>query len=157
MKVAEQKKADLGAIDRRRVKVGKAWAATNALTGEQYAQTNIDFLEASAKQAGYSSTFWATFAQWQALGCFVKKGSKGTRIYCIRHGRPWYHYLFNLNQVHIPDNPPAELRDALNELIDLDRDDEIHNHVMKKTDLDAAHWARVCRATGKQTDWQPGD
>lgn len=50
----------------------KPWTtgATNALTGKRYRGINCLFLSGSAH--------WATYKQWQELGCQVQKGQKAT-------------------------------------------------------------------------------
>ena len=50
----------------------KPWTsgATNALTGKRYRGINCLFLS--------SCTHWATYKQWQELGCQVRKGQKAT-------------------------------------------------------------------------------
>ena len=52
----------------------------NASTGKLYRGINPLLLELAALDKGYASKHWATYRQWLALGCQVRKGERGTRI-----------------------------------------------------------------------------
>jgi antirestriction protein ArdC len=53
---------------------------SNAITKKRYTGVNVFMCWAAAHRAGYSSNRWATFNQWQAADCKVRKGAKGTPI-----------------------------------------------------------------------------
>jgi len=57
---------------------------TNALTHRHYTGINPLLLDLSGMQQGFQSRFWATFLQWKQLGCWVKRGSRGTKIILYR-------------------------------------------------------------------------
>ncbi len=52
----------------------------NAITGNFYRGINVFMCWASSISNGYGSNRWATFKQWQAAGCSVRKGERGTPI-----------------------------------------------------------------------------
>ena len=45
----------------------------NALTGKPYRGVNILLLGLHAAEHGFQSNVWATFNQWQQMGCFVNR------------------------------------------------------------------------------------
>ncbi len=53
---------------------------TNAVTGNAYRGINVILLWGAMHTHGYQHSYWATFKQWQKIGCKVKKGSKGQII-----------------------------------------------------------------------------
>jgi antirestriction protein ArdC len=53
---------------------------TNAVTGKPYRGVNILSLWVTALDRGYDSGEWATYKQWGATGCQVRKGEKGSPI-----------------------------------------------------------------------------
>jgi len=53
---------------------------TNASAAKSYRGINPLLLELAALDKGYSSKHWATYRQWLALGCQVRKGERGTHI-----------------------------------------------------------------------------
>ncbi len=52
----------------------------NAASGREYRGSNVIMLWSAAQQAGYDSSFWATFRQWSDIGANVRKGEKGTPV-----------------------------------------------------------------------------
>jgi antirestriction protein ArdC len=52
----------------------------NASTGKMYRGINPLLLELAVMDKGYTSKHWATYRQWLALDCQVRKGEHGTRI-----------------------------------------------------------------------------
>ncbi len=52
----------------------------NAVSGKLYRGVNPLLLELTALDKGYCSKHWATYRQWLALGCQVRKGERGSRI-----------------------------------------------------------------------------
>ena len=56
----------------------------NASTGNEYRGVNILSLIGEAQEKGYSSNQWASYKQWQAKGCQVKRGETGTYIIFYR-------------------------------------------------------------------------
>jgi antirestriction protein ArdC len=57
-----------------------AGAPCNASSRRLYRGVNPMVLQLSADRQGFRSRFWATFRQWQSIGCSVMKGQKGTQI-----------------------------------------------------------------------------
>jgi antirestriction protein ArdC len=57
-----------------------AGAPCNSITRRLYRGVNPFVLQLSADRQGFRSRFWATFRQWQSIGCSVMKGQKGTQI-----------------------------------------------------------------------------
>jgi antirestriction protein ArdC len=53
---------------------------TNAATGHAYRGVNILSLWVAALDRGYNSGEWATYKQWGAKGCQVRKGEKASPI-----------------------------------------------------------------------------
>jgi antirestriction protein ArdC len=53
---------------------------TNAVTGKPYRGVNILSLWVTALDRGYDSGEWATYKQWGAKGCQVRKGEKASPI-----------------------------------------------------------------------------
>ena len=51
---------------------------TNASTGKPYRGGNIFVLWLSSLESGYTSSKWATYKQWEAMGAQVRKGERGT-------------------------------------------------------------------------------
>lgn len=56
----------------------KMLAPRNAATGKRYRGVNVVGLWASAYSNGFSQAVWATFQQWQGLGCSVRKGERAS-------------------------------------------------------------------------------
>lgn len=52
----------------------------NALTGRRYQGINVLSLWVSAQRNGFSSGFWGTYKQWNALGAQVRKGEKSSLV-----------------------------------------------------------------------------
>lgn len=52
----------------------------NAATGSTYKGINILRLWVGESAQGFSTNAWASYKQWQAKGCQVRKGEKGTPI-----------------------------------------------------------------------------
>src|SRR4051812_9280446 len=52
----------------------------NALTKNPYHGINVLSLWASAESNGYAEGVYATYRQWDELGCQVKKGEKGNLV-----------------------------------------------------------------------------
>ena len=52
----------------------------NALTEQEYQGVNILNLWVVGQVAGFTSNFWGTYKQWQALGAQVRKGEKSTPV-----------------------------------------------------------------------------
>jgi antirestriction protein ArdC len=50
----------------------------NALTEKAYRGSNILSLWIDADEKRFEHQIWATFKQWQELGCQVRKGEKGS-------------------------------------------------------------------------------
>jgi antirestriction protein ArdC len=50
----------------------------NAQTGNRYTGGNVLMFWCAGVDRGYTSSRWATFKQWQALGAHVRKGETGT-------------------------------------------------------------------------------
>jgi antirestriction protein ArdC len=57
-----------------------AGAPCNATNRRLYRGVNPFVLQLSADRQGFRSRFWATFRQWQSIGCAVMKGQHGTRV-----------------------------------------------------------------------------
>jgi antirestriction protein ArdC len=55
-------------------------APCNSITRRLYRGVNPLVLQLSADRQGFRSRFWATFRQWQSIGCAVMKGQLGTRV-----------------------------------------------------------------------------
>jgi antirestriction protein ArdC len=53
---------------------------TNAATGQTYRGINILSLWVTALDRGYNSGEWATYKQWSAKGCQVRKGEEASPI-----------------------------------------------------------------------------
>ena len=56
----------------------------NASTGNEYRGVNIFSLIGEAQASGYASNQWASYKQWQAKDCQVKRGETGTYIIFYR-------------------------------------------------------------------------
>ena len=56
-------------------------APRNASTAQHYQGSNIAFLFFSAMAAGFTSSTWATYKQWEALGAQVAKGQTSTLLF----------------------------------------------------------------------------
>jgi antirestriction protein ArdC len=54
----------------------------NASTGKGYQGVNVLLLWGAADAMGYTDCKWATYKQWQALGCQVRKGERAT--HCVK-------------------------------------------------------------------------
>jgi len=85
---------------------------TNAYTNRQYGGINPLLLNVVAMKRGYRSKYWATFKQWQGLGCKIKQrpedvpeGEWGTKITRMEYQEgteqkvPKTVFLFNAGQV----------------------------------------------------------
>ena len=59
---------------------GCSGSPKNAVSQRSYSGINILLLAIAAEQQNLRSRFWATYRQWQSLGCQVKAGSKGTQV-----------------------------------------------------------------------------
>jgi antirestriction protein ArdC len=59
---------------------GSSSGSHNITSGKGYNGINTIILGMSEAAAGYKSSAWGTYKQWQALGAQVKKGTKGTTI-----------------------------------------------------------------------------
>ena len=57
-----------------------AGSPCNASTRRLYRGVNPFVLQLAADRLGFRSRFWATFRQWQSIGCAVMKGQHGTRV-----------------------------------------------------------------------------
>ncbi|HYC99551.1 ArdC family protein [Brevundimonas sp.] len=53
---------------------------TNALTGHGYRGVNVVALWAEAVRAGYATSWWASYRQWERLGAQVRRGEHGTVV-----------------------------------------------------------------------------
>ena len=53
---------------------------TNAATGKRYQGTNVVALWAEGSLSRFTSGFWATYRQWQALGAQVNRGERSATI-----------------------------------------------------------------------------
>ena len=53
---------------------------TNAATGKRYQGTNVVALWAEGSLSRFTSGFWATYRQWQALGAQVSRGERSATI-----------------------------------------------------------------------------
>lgn len=56
-------------------------APSNATTGNYYQGSNILFLFFAATDAGYASSQWATYKQWESVDCQVAKGQRSTTLF----------------------------------------------------------------------------
>lgn len=56
-------------------------APRNASTAQHYQGSNIAFLFFAAMAAGFTSSTWATYKQWEALGAQVAKGQTSTLLF----------------------------------------------------------------------------
>lgn len=61
----------------------------NAMTGEPYRGTNIVVLWSEAYRKGFTSSYWATYRQWNEIGCQVRRGEKSTTLLYYKH-QPLY-------------------------------------------------------------------
>lgn len=55
-----------------------AGVPVNATTGNTYSGVNVLVMWGAADAMGYSDARWATYKQWQAAGCQVRKGERAT-------------------------------------------------------------------------------
>ncbi len=53
---------------------------TNYVTGNTYNGVNVIALWVAAERRGFASGYWATYRQWNRLGCQVRKGEKGNVV-----------------------------------------------------------------------------
>lgn len=56
----------------------------NALTNQAYQGINVISLWCAGLSAGFTSRRWATYRQWSAQGCQVRKGQKGSPVIFYR-------------------------------------------------------------------------
>src|SRR5882724_299738 len=59
---------------------GFANSPINAVSKKPYRGINVLVLWAVAQEKGYTSGTWATYKQWQELGCQVRKGEKSANV-----------------------------------------------------------------------------
>ena len=50
------------------------------VTGNNYNGVNVIALWVAAERHGFTSGYWATYKQWNRLGCQVRKGDKGNVV-----------------------------------------------------------------------------
>jgi len=61
----------------------KPWTnlmAQNAVSKNRYRGINVLLLQVASQNNNFGSHLWASFKQWNDLGCRIKKGSKSTQI-----------------------------------------------------------------------------
>lgn len=56
----------------------------NAVTGKRYRGMNVILLFMAGNAAGYRSSLWASYRQWQSKGAQVRKGETGTMVVFYR-------------------------------------------------------------------------
>jgi antirestriction protein ArdC len=59
---------------------GFAHSPINAVSKKPYRGINVLVLWATAQEKGYTSGTWATYKQWQEMGCQVRKGEKSANV-----------------------------------------------------------------------------
>ena len=138
MKVSDLKKQDLGQIQYwdKNSNFAIGYEPVNVITKKPYRKQNKSLLTARARAQGYLSSYWGTWKHWRALGCRPLPGELPARIYVNR----CYYCLWNLEQVSIPDDIPAGLEDAFNELIENEKDRAMEQGKMTRRDWQGYRW-----------------
>ncbi len=158
MTVSELAKMDRARINKnlKKTTFAQDYRPRNASTGKEYGKANAGLLTVSAYDRGKEARnprhpgevhhveYWATYKQWSGLGCHVRKGETGTRIYF--KGR--YFVVFSADQVTLPDELVPELEDVLEDIKEVDEARAVADRDISGTEYDAQHWNNVVQATG---------